>query len=175
METPLWGKGHIEPFWDDEYTRLQYNLEPFNNPRDLEKWHRQGYVHPTSHYTGFLCDMKKPQPSWNQKIIDWFAEEFNVKDIGTSYYKMGTGVILPVHGDTYKRYRELFGCKLEDIVRVVVMLKDWQSGHYFEIDNQMCCGWSAGDYHWWIGDVPHMAANIGVTKRYTLQLTGHRS
>lgn len=174
METQEWGKGHIDPFWNDEYIKLDYNLEPFNNPEDLVKWHRQGYVHPDSHYTGFLCDMKKPQPSWNQRIIDWFAEEFKVKDIGTSYYRMGTGVILPVHGDIYKRYRELFGCKLEDIVRVVVMLEDWQSGHYFEIDNQPKCGWSAGDYHWWIGNTPHMAANIGVTKRYTLQLTGHK-
>ena len=174
METLDWGKGHIDPFWDDEYKSLQYDLEKFNNPQDLVKWHRQGYVHPDTHYTGFLCDMKKPQPTWNQKFINWFAEEFGVKNVGTSYYRMGTGVILPVHGDIYKRYRELFGCELKDIVRVVVMLEDWQSGHYFEIDNQPQLGWSAGDYHWWIGDTPHMAANIGITKRYTLQLTGHR-
>jgi len=174
METQDWGKGKLDPFWDNEYKHLRYELEPFNNTSDLEKWHRQGYVHPSSHYTGLLCDMKKPQPSWNQTIIDWFAKEFDAKDIGTSYYKMGTGVILPVHGDIYKKYRQLFGCELKDIVRVVVMLEDWKSGHYFEIDDQPQLGWQAGDYFWWIGDTPHMAANIGVTKRYTLQLTGHK-
>jgi len=26
----------------------------------------------------------------------------------------------------------------------------------------------------WESDTPHMAANIGLEKRYTLQLTGHR-
>ena len=146
METQEWGKGHIEPFWDNEYKTLSYKLEPFNNPNDLEKWQRQGYVHPVSHYTGFLCDMRNKQPSWNDKIINWFSEEFKVADIGTSYYKMGTGVILPVHGDIYKKYRKLFNCKLNDIVRVIVMLEDWKSGHYFEIDNQPQLGWQAGDY-----------------------------
>ena len=174
METQEWGKGHIDPFWDNEYKKLIYKLEPFNNPDDLEKWQRQGYVHPVSHYTGLLCDMRNKQPSWNNKIINWFSEEFKVSDIGTSYYKMGTGVILPVHGDIYKKYRKLFNCNLNDIVRVIVMLEDWKSGHYFEIGKQSQANWQAGDYFWWTGDTPHMAANIGIDKRYTLQLTGHK-
>ena len=173
METQEWGKGHIDPFWNNEYKNLNYRLEPFNNPEDLKKWHRQGYVHPDTHYTGFLCDMREKQPSWNPTLIDWFINEFGVSDVGTSYYKMGTGVILPAHGDIYKKYRQLFGCELKDIVRVIVMLEDWKSGHYFEIDDQPQLGWQAGDYFWWIGDTPHMAANIGIEKRYTLQLTGH--
>jgi len=174
METQEWGKGHIDPFWNNEYKNLNYGLEPFNNPKDLEKWHRQGSVHPDSHYTGFLCDMREKQPSWNPTLIDWFADEFGVSNVGSSYYKMGTGVILPVHGDIYKRYRDLFGCKLNDIVRVIVMLEDWKSGHYFEINNQPQTGWQAGDYFWWLGNTLHMAANIGIEKRYTLQLTGHK-
>ena len=27
METQEWGKGHIEPFWDNEYKTLSYKLK----------------------------------------------------------------------------------------------------------------------------------------------------
>jgi hypothetical protein len=174
MEIQDWGKGHIDPFWDNEYLHLTYVHEPFNNSVDLQRWRKEGYVHPDSHFTGLLCDMRRPQPSWNNKLISWFESTFNVTDVGTSYYKMGTGVILPLHGDTYKKYRELFGCKLDRIIRALVMPEDWKSGHYLEIDGVAFTNWKAGDYFWWRGDVVHLAANIGLAKRYTIQLTGHQ-
>lgn len=173
METQDWGTGHIDPFWDESYRDLKYIPSTFNNSIDLIRWRKEGYVHPESHFTGFLCDMRSPQPTWNYKLIDWFTEKFSVTDVGTSYYRMGTGVILPNHGDTYKKYIELFGCKLENIIRVLVMPADWQSGHYLEIEGVPLVNWHAGDYFWWRGDVVHMAANIGTTKRYSIQLTGH--
>ena len=174
MATHEWHKDHIEPFWDDEYKSLSYKLEPFNNRQDLVKWKRQGYCHPDSHYTGLMCDMRKPQPSWNDQIIEWAANKFDLKNIGTSYYKMGTGVILPLHGDTYKRYRKVFHCELEDCERIIIFLEDWQNGHYFEIGNKSITNWLAGDYVWWRSNTEHMAANIGTTSRYTLQITGHK-
>ena len=80
-----WHKGHIEPFWTKQsYSQLDYTLESFNNNTDLIKWKRQGYVHPCSHYTGMMCDMRKPQPTWNQEIIKWFEDTYNVKNVGTS-------------------------------------------------------------------------------------------
>jgi hypothetical protein len=33
--------------------------------------------------------------------------------------------------------------------------------------------WRAGDVIEWCYDTPHMAANMGSTARYTLQVTGH--
>ena len=169
-----WHRGHIEPFWNTaSFSQLKYELETFNNEQDLIKWKRQGYVHPASHYTGMLCDMRKPQTKWNDKIIDWFEHTYDAKDVGSAYYRMGTGVILPLHGDTYSRYRKLFNCKLEDCFRAVVFLQDWASGHYFEIDGTGITNWSKGDYVFWRSDVKHMASNIGIKKRFTLQLTGH--
>ncbi len=171
-----WHKGHIEPFWSKQsYSKLEYTLEDFNNDHDIIRWRRQGYVHPSSHFTGFMCDMRKAQPSWNEQIIEWFAQTYNVQDVGTSYYRMGTGVILPNHRDIYKRYRELFDVKLKDCVRAVIYLEDWKPGHIAEIEDTPVTDWRAGDYLFWESDTPHMAANIGLDKRYTLQLTGHRA
>jgi hypothetical protein len=88
---------------------------------------------------------------------------------------MDTCTILPVHQDTYKRYTELF--KLEGkehtIRRAIVFLEDWESGHYLELKGIPVTGWRAGFTVIWNYDEPHMAANIGLTPRYTLQITGH--
>ena len=162
---------NIEPFWDDEYLHLDYEVETFNNPLDTERWLKQGYQ---GNFTGAMCDMRRPQPSWNHQFIKYF-QNLGWRDIGTSYYRMDTGTILPVHQDTYKKYVELFN--LQDrphtIRRAIIFLEDWASGHYLELDNIPVTGWRKGFTVIWAYDRPHMAANIGLTPRYTLQITGH--
>jgi alpha-ketoglutarate-dependent taurine dioxygenase len=52
-------------------------------------------------------------------------------------------------------------------------LEDWLSGLYAEYDNEPFVNWRAGDCVIWNYNVTHMAANLGVRPRYTLQITGH--
>ena len=162
----------INPFWDDEYKNLNYSNESFNNHLDISRWAYQGYN--INRLTGDMCDMRKPQPSWNQKFIDYFTQ-LGWKDIGTSYYRMNTATVLPMHSDTYKKYIEKFNIvtKTESIRRAVVFLEDWSSGHYLEVNSQPILNWSKGDYVVWEYRTPHMAANLGTSPRYTLQITGH--
>ena len=171
MATPVINKFHIDRFWDDEYQSLKYSREAFNDPESLAKWTTVGYTGP---FTGHLCDMRGPQPSWNHKFLEFFAAR-GYKDIGTSYYRMDTGVILPNHSDLYKKYVELFNLAGQEhtIKRTIVFLEDWSSGHYFEGNGEMHFTWRAGDAVEWTYDTPHMAANIGELPRYTLQITGH--
>lgn len=174
MATHVWGKGHIQPFWDNEYRQLNYIKKPFNNNQDLIRWRREGYTHSDELFTGYLCDMDSSQPAWAGQLIEWFADYFSVTDIGCSFYRMTTGTILPLHSDTYSLYRQIFNCEVNDIVRCLVMPEAWSSGHYLEINQTSIPTWQPGNFYWWTGDTPHMAANIGVTDRYTIQLTGHR-
>jgi hypothetical protein len=58
------------------------------------------------------------------------------------------------------------------IRRALVLLEDWKSGHYLEIQGKPVVGWKAGDVVEWVYDTPHMAANLGLEDRYTLQITG---
>ena len=121
-----------------------------------------------------MCDMCSTQPQWNSTFIKIYTE-LGWKDIGTSYYRMSTGTILPTHGDLYLRYVQLFDLQGQEhrIRRAVVFLEDWKSGHYFEGMGQAETGWSAGTVIEWTYDTPHMAANMGPEPRYTLQITGH--
>ena len=58
------------------------------------------------------------------------------------------------------------------VVRTIVYLEDWTSGHYCEMNGKPVTEWRAGDWVSWHDDFPHLAANMGRTDRYTLQLTG---
>lgn len=165
-------KIHIQKFWDDEYKQLDYTREPFNDPESVSKWVSQGFSGP---FTGYMCDMRSPQPSWNNRFVEFF-EAKGWRDVGTSYYRMDTGTVLPNHNDLYKKYVELFNLQGQEhwIYRAIVFLEDWSSGHYAELDGEPIVDWRAGDCLVWRYDVTHMAANLGNLPRYTLQITGHK-
>jgi hypothetical protein len=165
-------KYSFEVFWDDAYQHLDYINESFNDLRQVQLWQDQGY---TNQFTGDMCDMRSPQPAWNQKFIDHYSN-LGWKDIGTSYYRMNTGTVLPTHGDLYKKYIELFDLYGQEhtIHRAIVFLQDWRPGHYAEYMNQPLVNWCAGTVVEWPYDTPHMAANLGLDPRYTLQITGHK-
>lgn len=165
-------KIHLQKFWDDEYKVLEYIREPFNDPENVSHWVCKGFSGP---FTGFMCDMRRPQPSWNDRFIEIF-EAMGWQDIGTSYYRMDAGTILPNHADLYKKYIEVFNLNGQEhwIYRAIVFLEDWQSGHYLEVDNMPIVNWRSGDCVIWRYNTPHIAANLGDLPRYTLQITGHK-
>ena len=88
---------------------------------------------------------------------------------------MDTGTVLPNHSDLYLKYIDLFNLKGKEktIRRAIVFLENWQSGHYAECAETPIVNWDAGNVIEWEYDTPHMAANLGLTPRYTLQITGH--
>lgn len=157
----------MDPFWDEEYKTLDYTKQPFNDNDMMKLWKKQGYNQ--KYVVGEMCDMRKHQPTWNQKIIDHFS---SWQDVGTSYYRMQTATIMPEHKDTYDLYKKLHNLTHgETIMRAVVFLEDRKQGHAFEISGEFM-NWKAGDYVVWQNDAPHAAANLGVEDRYTLQVTG---
>ena len=164
-------KYNLEVFWDDEFKHLDYIHEPFNDPIVVNQWINQGYQ---SKITGALCDMRHQLPTWNHRFIEYY-ENLGWRDIGVAYYRMPTGTVMPVHSDLYKRYIEIFnlGGQEHTIRRALVLLEDWKSGHYLEAMDQPVVSWSAGTTVEWTYDTPHMAANLGLEDRYTLQITGH--
>ena len=88
---------------------------------------------------------------------------------------MTSGTVMPVHQDRYAKYVSLFDLAGKEslIRRAVVLLEDWRPGHYLEIQGRPLVEWRAGTVVEWSYDTPHMAANVGLEPRYTLQITGH--
>lgn len=171
MATPAAFKYHIPKFWDDEFKTLDYINEPFNDPESVSIWVSQGY---STKICGDLCDMRHRLPAWTEKFINIYTE-LGWKDIGLAFYRMSTGTVMPVHQDLYRRYIEVFDLEGREhtINRALLLLEDWKSGHYLEVDSHPYVNWRAGDVVQWMYSTPHMAANLGLEDRYTLQITGH--
>lgn len=171
MAIPAVREYNIARFWDDEFKTLDYIQEPFNDPITVDLWLRQGYQ---NKICGDLCDMRHRLPEWTNSFINIYTER-GWKDIGIAFYRMPTGTVMPVHHDLYKRYIELFDLEGREhtINRALLLLEDWKPGHYLEVDGKPYVNWRAGDTVEWVYNTPHMAANIGLEDRYTLQITGH--
>ena len=170
MATHAFRTYSLEKFWDVEFKTLEYINEPFNDPYDVAKWISQGYQ---SKICGDLCVMRHSLPSWNNKFIEFFEAQ-GWHDVGCAYYRMGTGTVMPVHQDRYVRYIDKFRLHGQEyrIKRALVLLEDWKSGHYLELMGSPVVDWKAGQVYEWTYDTPHMAANLGLDNRYTLQITG---
>jgi hypothetical protein len=96
-----------------------------------------------------------------------------LKNKHPTIHKISPGEIVPLHTDRYKYYNQKYDIVDDnDIFRLVIFMEDWKSGHYLEVENNGFTNWKAGDWVGWDMTASHLAANIGSTDRYTLQITG---
>lgn len=167
QENNSWARGHLDPWWGYKHRALPYQNEPFNDSVALKEWRSLGYTQ--KKFTGDMYDMRQPETDWLAKFKDYMPWN----DLSWSVYKMTPGCVLPEHADTYERFRQLHNLRPGDtVVRTIVFLEDWASGHYIEMNKTPITHWRAGDWVSWHDGFLHLAANVGKTDRYTLQLTG---
>lgn len=157
--------------WDvNTFDSLPWKRKPFNNKEQITAWREQGFTH--ENFTGEMVDASTPGeiPSWAWQLA---RAEFDLENITISMYRMQPGDIIPEHSDTYALYRKIYNIDDPAVIwRGLVMLNNWESGHYLEINGVAEVNWAAGNTFTWHNDTPHMAANLGKTPRYTLQVTG---
>lgn len=160
-------RGHITPVWNQIH-------------RSLELVERHDYDS-----AEWLCDPNAyrglvgvDHRSLNDKEVEIFLNKDSpltelLIDPRVALHRLRPSWIIPEHKDLYRRYREHHNqISIEDIIRIIVFLEDWQSGHILQIGNELIAPWKAGDFVSWMGDTPHIAANLGSSDRYTLQITG---
>ena len=164
-----WYTKHVEsPWWDlQDFANVDWQSKPFNDAGQIKYWKQLGYVQ--NNFAGDLFGLPNETP----KFIKKFEKVFPWKHFSWQLYRMMPGVMIPAHKDTYEKFRQVHAIVDPNTVyRAVVFLENWQSGHYFEIDSTNLSYWKKGDYVVWQNSVGHIAANIGETPRYTLQITG---
>jgi hypothetical protein len=162
-----WGDVWFTNVWGASHRDLAYINEPFNDAVTQSTWEDRGFQN--QRFTGDLYDMRSPEPAWMAHFRHWLP----MRHFSWSIYRMTPGTVLPEHSDTYQRFREIYDVTPGAVIRrYVIFLEDWQSGHYCEIDDAPVVNWIQGKGVFWNGDTPHIAANIGRSDRYTLQITG---
>lgn len=159
-------QGHIDPFWKEEFKNLNYYSNPFYDSSYNSLWIKQGYV--VKKFFGEMFVASAADDCWTTK----FFTVFDGSNVGVTFYKMQTSTVMPMHKDTFNFYVNKYNIKTKDnIKRTLIFLEDWKSGHIFEIKDTAITGWKAGDFVSWDHTTYHMAANIGVETRYTVQIT----
>jgi hypothetical protein len=105
-----------------------------------------------------------------QKMIDAFA--FAEPSQATIHVQT-TGQVFPWHLDIFQN-RELYdNSDRSKVMRLQVMLNDWQPGQWFGYGNYTFTHWKAGDIHTFdVNNTPHYTANASYTPRANLMITG---
>jgi hypothetical protein len=168
-----WVQGHIEPCWTvTEVSNLEYFHEPFNDPATQLEWQQ---LYGRSFGVGQQADYRSRQPKFTNNILSAVFRQIGTLDcVGTSYYCMQPGDILPHHRDTYSSYCQYHQVRPQEVTRVIVFLNPWKPGFLFEIDGHPIVEYDWGDFVAWDYGTEHMAGNLGSESRYTLQITGVR-
>lgn len=161
-------KGHISKTWNDDFKNLDYGYFPHKDKQMVQQWLDQGYPDSLT-LNGAVHYLRDQVPDYIVPLI----HQLGWRDVGCQLYRMNPADIIPVHQDHYTVYKQVIGPERSDrIWRAVMFMEDWKSGHYFEVAGKPWTDWIAGDFAVWHNDVPHMAANIGIEPRFTLQITG---
>ena len=116
-----------------------------------------------------ICQQDQALPSWCYDI----ADSMNLSKPAAALHRMRPGKYLPLHSDLYGAYKRINNITTQTITRIIVFLEDHKPGHMLDIDSDVICKWSAGDWVSWEDDTIHAAYNMGTEDRYTLQITGH--
>ena len=160
----MWFQGQVELPDYKKYEDLNYEKHPAYEA-DITEWKRQGYTHTS--FTGKMHIVKEDY-IWLNKI----AEKIGLSNCGFTFYKMSTGDIMPRHSEHFNTYQKIYNVGKSKIWRAVVVLQNWEPGHYFDIDHRAIENYKRGEFLLFYAFCEHSAANIGLKDRYTLQITG---
>lgn len=161
--------GHIERFWPlEDHKELQYiRIPPAATELSvIEGWIDKGYHH-AKNFIGMSFTEADHMPKWTRNFNRLFD---TYEKLNFSFLKMQTLDIIPNHVDDLKEYSKLLEVPRDRIVRIIVMLENWKSGHYLEINGTMMTNWIAGDWFKLGADCSYSLANIGTDDFYSMQI-----
>ena len=179
--------GRFEGDWKEERDRLVKATHPVNwstrkhfaqKKKDPEMLSQEEYdiQQAGGDPKGLILTNKNSFSKWDeypklQSMMDYFALTTDgVSLVKQQAHIQMTGQMFNMHIDKlWDRCPE----DPERVVRITIMLDDWQPGHFYMYGNCMYDRWSAGDVHifdW--SNVPHCTANASSHPRAVLQMTG---
>lgn len=113
----------------------------------------------------------------NEVDYDDLGKQLNMEVITVSSILQPPGNVITLHRDTFFQINKKYPKDKRIKVRANIYLQDWEVGHIiqyrdlnFEWKNST--HWKQGDGFLWDSDVMHIGANIGLTNKYTLQISG---
>lgn len=106
--------------------------------------------------------------AWENEVIDKLPLDHAVATLT----RQDPGQILPWHYDRFFFLKKLFPNDTRPIIRFLLFLQDWEMGHVLQVGNSMLTHWTRGDVVVWRPGQYHVSANIGLTTKWTCNITG---
>ena len=179
--------GRFEGDWKDERDRLVQATHPVNwstrkhfaqKKKDPEMLSQEEYdiAQSGGDPKGLMLTNKNSFSNWSDyptlyKMMDYFKlTSDGVSLVKWQAHIQMTGQMFNMHID---KLWDRCPDDPERIVRITIMLDDWQPGHFYMYGNCMYDKWQAGEVHvfdW--SNVPHCTANASSHPRAVLQMTG---
>jgi len=179
--------GRFEGDWKDERDRLVQATHPVNwstrkhfaqKKKDPEMLSQEEYdiAQSGGDPKGLMLTNKNSFSNWlDYPTLYKMMDYFKLTSDGVSLVKWQahiqmTGQMFNMHID---KLWDRCPDDPERIVRITIMLDDWQPGHFYMYGNCMYDKWQAGEVHvfdW--SNVPHCTANASSHPRAVLQMTG---
>ncbi len=156
--------------WTDNHKNLEYKLDYLKDQSLLEIWQESGIKKNQTKI--YLHQMMQPY-HWMNNIVKQIDETFNLLHCSYAFHKIKPGNFLGIHSDKFSFFKQTYNISdSSKIKRVIIFVEDSQDGHILIVNNKCYINWKKGEYVSWTGSDPHLAANLGVCDRYTLQVTG---
>jgi len=99
-----------------------------------------------------------------------FLDLLDIERGSISVICLEPGQVIPVHTDNFYKLRQEYNVSVEDCIRYLIFLEDWQFGHFVEFDELVITKWKKGDVWKFDSRSQHHAANSSQANFTTCQV-----
>lgn len=122
----------------------------------------------TEHNTQFYQHFDEELPAFSRKL----AKACELNHPVVSMIRQDPGQVIPWHQDSFYKLRQKYNVPAAEILRCLIFLEEWKTGHYFQIAEYPLVRWKQGDVYMIPPGVYHLSGNCGLEPKYTAQVSG---
>jgi len=154
--------------WQTEHLYLPYQYEPVSQYQTAQ-YAEQG-LKPIKSFTGEKYTDRQAMPHF----IKHMTKMFGLYDQKYEFIRARPLDIAPPHNINVNYYLKKYQADKTDVWHTVVMMENWQSGQYIEINGQAYATWKEGEWFKWKNttDSTFSYANFGQHHMYMMHVTG---
>lgn len=149
--------GNIEDFWSNEFKNYIF-------PHRVSAGQRE-HFHPNYSHTNILQAFGNEVPCQDQFMKAVGAEKGSV-----SLICLEPGQVIPVHKDSFYKLRQEHNVDIDDCIRYLIFLQDWELGHFAEFRETCITQWKKGDIWKFDSHSEHYAINASQSNFITCQV-----
>ena len=164
-------RGHFGAIWQNEHKFL-----PYKRP-ELTSY--QQSLYDLSGYKDMAGAIKFNAEVYDEPVVPLWARDigrmFGLYEQTFVFLKLNAFDIAPPHKPSIVEYCETRNADPDDVYFTILMMEDWHSGQYLEINNIGYTNWKKGDWFKFQSEIEISYGNVGKQNIYMLFATGKDS